>query len=431
MRTGRARREGNRRGDRTGERRSGPDGPDPFPPELPARLLACGGARLGLPPILRREFFGGAADVQRTRLRRHALAGVETIARWFARRRARGSPRRLARSRPLLPPIKGERAGRLDCRREDPGMGRDAARVLARGRNHRLRISESGRRIVRRFRRRSGDERNLPRLYRRFARLRRADAREENAGATGNSRQRREPLDRRVSANLRAGSRSPRRDPSRGTRGHPRDHRLLPGVSHLRAGRERGTYGSGRRIHRPGCGRGQGGPRRSRRRVVRVSARRSFIAHARRGRGGFRHALSAIDRSGDGQGRGGHSFLLLQPAGRAQRSRRRSQPFRRIRRRLSSLLRRCLGPLAGRDAGRIHTRHQTERGCTRAAVCAFRDARRVGGRRAAMDHARRALPHGWPSRPQYRVLAVPNDGGRVADFGRAPSRLYGESHARS
>ncbi len=64
VRTRRPRGPRDRRRDRTCQRRSGPVGPDPLPPELPARVLAGGRAGLGIPPLLRREFAGGVADVE-------------------------------------------------------------------------------------------------------------------------------------------------------------------------------------------------------------------------------------------------------------------------------------------------------------------------------------------------------------------------------
>ena len=201
---------------------------------------------------------------------------------------------------------------------------------------------------------------------------------------------RREVLAAGAAPGPRAG-RPRRRRPSRRRRGHGRGRgrraerapRPLPHVPSRRRGRS-GAHARPRRSRgepaAPGAGAGEAGDRAARQR-------------RRRGRR-VAYPLAAVDRSGDGQGRGGSSLLALRHAGVARRGRRLRRATGRCGscRRPPRASRRHGGTVADDVAGRDDPRHQAlgRRPCrgagARRPVAAVR---RVGGR--VVRRARLAL----------------------------------------
>ena len=210
----------------------------------------------------------------------------------------------------------------------EPG---ERLRDLAGGRHHRLRLPESRRRPVRRSRGRAAADRALRRVHRRVRRLRRAGAEKKHQVL-------RELLasdvNRLAALFLEVCERHRRhRDYTR----HELHEALREVIACFPVYR---TYvqaeaGQVERRRRPTMS-----PRRSsgRRAAARSSTPSCSISCATccslRVRGELEDragdALPAAHRAGHGQGRRGHGLLQLQPAGRAQRGRRRPGPLRRL-----------------------------------------------------------------------------------------------------
>ena len=135
-------------------------------------------------------------------------------------------------------------------------------------------------------------------------------------------------------------------------------------------------------------------------------------------RGRARGPLPAGHRAGDGQGRGGHRLLHLQPAGRPQRGRRRPRPVRCEPGGVPPGQRVHRPPLAGHAAGHLDARHQALRG-------------HPGPHRACCPRSPPASPRRWPMvaagrpapgrpvapRPQRRMAPLPDAGRRLAAVG--------------
>ena len=97
------------------------------------------------------------------------------------------------------------------------------------------------------------------------------------------------------------------------------------------------------------------------------------------GAAALRRQVPAGDVAGDGQGHRGHGVLRLQPAGVAQRGRRRPGPVRRPAGRVAPLLAGPPGRVALGAVAAVHPRHQARRGRARPAERAVGNPRRVEG----------------------------------------------------
>ena len=124
---------------------------------------------------------------------------------------------------------------------------------------------------------------------------------------------------------------------------------------------------------------------------------------AGRGRGRLRAALPAGHRAGDGQGRGGHRLLPLQPAGQPQRRGRRPRPLRDVGRRVPRLQLPGRGRLAHHHAGHVDPRHQAQRGRAGPDRPAVGDPGRVGRHRPPVDADERP-----PQDPVPDAAALPD-----------------------
>jgi (1->4)-alpha-D-glucan 1-alpha-D-glucosylmutase len=126
----------------------------------------------------------------------------------------------------------------------------------------------------------------------------------------------------------------------------------------------------------------------------------------------FAQKFQQVTAPGDGERRGGHRVLHLQPAGVAQRRRRRARDVRRHRERISWRERRPRQQLARHDAGDFDPRQQAQRGRARAHRRAVRAARAVAiaaaavGAREPQQKARSRRRAG--ALAQRRIPAVPD-----------------------
>ena len=414
---------GRRRRDRGRQRRPRRPRRAARPAELPARLL-------GAPPprscptggsSTSRRWSGCGSRTSQVFADTHRLI-LDLVARRDGRRAA-DRPRRRAR-RPGGLPAHGcaDATGGLRRGGEDPRGRRGAARVLAGGGHHRLRLPEPGQPALRRpgrTRRPCGpatpaSPASGPATPRSCTRpSSRSCARSwppRSSGSPGcwpsicerhrrhRDYTRRELRDALAGADRRR-SRSTAPTPAPAARSAPRTGRTWPRPSRAAARRRPDLDAELLDF------------------IGRLLGARVPGAESR-----VRGALRAGERAGDGQGRGGHGLLPVPPAGLAERGRRRPGRLRP----------------AGRRLPRRHGRRR--HGRRRMLTLSTHDTKRSEDVRARISLLSE-LPHAWaeavhalgapqrsrpPTRrlagPQHRVPAVPDAGRRLADRRRTGPR---------
>ena len=408
-------------------------------PGLPPRLLARGRRRDQLPALLRHQRPGRAAHGARGGVRGDArAASLELAARGRGRRPAHRPPRRPVRPGAYFAACSSGYASALAQRASD-GSGRRAplyvvvekiaraarARCPRMGgaRHHRLPLRQRASTACSSIRAR---EAALDRAWRGFVGERRGfDDASCTAASADHARTRWRASSRVLATRARCASRAPTaaRATSRSTRcarALAEVVACLPGLPHLHRRRSRAARGPA--LHRLGG-------RAARERAAAPPTRSVFDfvrdVAARRPRAGAAtalrpsaccasRALPAVHRAGDGQGRRGHGVLPLQPAGVAQRGRRRSARVRHHgRARSTARARDRARALAAHDARHLDARQQARaRTCARASTCSRRCRRRGASRCAAgaqLNRAHRAQVDGDAGAvAQRRVPALPD-----------------------